>query len=78
MTVYIRLLKDRWHEQTSVVIFEHGKLRTPIVLLDDYEFEKIIEEYWKQKEAMEKSTKEIDDILLREQLRREASEFTET
>lgn len=48
--VYLRLLKGKYN--IYVILFQHGKVRTPLLMLEEYEFEGLIKEYKKQKGEM--------------------------
>ena len=54
--IYIRLLKNQYNE-TYVVLFEHGKFKTPILICYDWEFEKLIDQYQKEKKELKKDEK---------------------
>lgn len=38
---------------TKIILFELGKPSTPVLILDDYEFEMLIASYKKQKKELE-------------------------
>ncbi|KKN95563.1 hypothetical protein LCGC14_0174310 [marine sediment metagenome] len=55
MNLQLQIMKDKLG-QKHVIIFDHGKFDTPLVILYDFEFEKLITKYQKESKDFDNLT----------------------